>query len=72
MNAAVSNVDFLKAELDHSVLQSLHQTQVFIYVEQMSELLNELLKSLHVTLFHSGHDLEVGSEGLSELFLSEN
>jgi hypothetical protein len=72
MNAAVSNVDFLKAELYDSVLQSLHQTQVFVNVEQRSELYNELLKSLHVTLLHSGHNLEVGSKGLNELLLSEN
>lgn len=54
------------------MLESLDQAQILVHLEQRLELLSQRLELVHVTLFDTGDDLEVGSERLHELFLREN
>lgn len=70
-NFAVRNVDLLQTELDHSVLQSVHEGHVLVGSEDLGILLQELSKLLHFSLLHTVDDLEVGLKWLLKFLVLE-
>lgn len=58
-NFTVSDIDFLKAELNNGVLESMDQSHVFVGCEDLSVLLNQLSEFFHFTLLDAVYNLEV-------------
>lgn len=71
-NLAVRNVDFLETEFDHSMLQSVHQRQVLVLLEEFPVSILQLSELVHISLFDTVDNLEVGSQRLLIILLVED
>ena len=70
-NLGVRNVDFLKTELDDSVLESVNQREDLVIFKETRVLLEQLLELFHVTLLHVIHDQEIWIKRFLEVCLIE-
>jgi len=68
----VADVDLFQAELDDSVLESMHKTEHLISLKHLLVTIYESIEPLHVTLLHEMHDLVVGEQVLRKFLLVEH